>query len=130
MRSLCIEKGWKFTTLIEERDIAYFPAVQNGHEATSLGWLGSGVKWFVATALLSTLPPCGSNSIFWTWRWTSLDQDHVDHDLCRSSWKISFHTVSYDSSTIYRRLSEQHLGGNRGRFAAEEDCVSYISATC
>jgi hypothetical protein len=74
-----IEKGRKFTTLIEERDIAYFPGVVEWtHEASQasllLGWLGSAVKWFGATASFSTLFRLADPILpFWTWRWTSLD---------------------------------------------------------
>lgn len=74
------ERGGNFTTLIEESDVAYFPAVQNGHEARFLVGSVPRLSGCVATALLSTLPPCGSN-IFGPG--DGLDHDHVDHDLCR-----------------------------------------------
>lgn len=32
-------KGWKFTALIEERDVAYFPAVQMGTRQGPASWL-------------------------------------------------------------------------------------------
>jgi len=50
--------GWQ-----EERDVAYFPAIAERARGKGLllGWLGTAVKWSVATALLSSLSPCGSN---------------------------------------------------------------------
>jgi hypothetical protein len=118
-------KGWKFTTLIEECDVAYFPAVQNGHEANQgcklLGWLGSAFKWLCCHGA-PFHPSALRIQFFWTWRWTSLDQDHVDHDLCRIVGLPGLRVedqLPY-SMTCRRRLSEQLLDSNRGRFAAEE----------
>jgi hypothetical protein len=130
------ERGGNFTTLIEESDVAYFPAVQKWARGEVLGWLGSAFKWLCCHGA-PFHPSALWIQFFWTWRWrwTSLDQDHVDHDLCRmlgwftrAAWKISFHT------TCHRRLSEQPLDSNRGRFSRRRRrwilCIIYHYRIC
>ena len=50
-----------------------------------LGWLGSDLSGLLPRRSFATLPPCGSNFIFFGPGDGHLfDQDHVDHDLCRT----------------------------------------------